>query len=304
MKKTPLFIFLLFLTFNSYSQSAFDKALLEISSDISNKLNVKAKKRVVVLFITDINKQTTIAGKYLANIISINIVNDVGNFQVFDRENLNSIAEANKLIAEGYIDVDKTKELGKLLEVDAIIIGNYTILSATMKLTTKALDAMTGFVIAAAMKDLPLDNDAGALLGINTSFSVGSTDLNNSNRGFNNVPLNSNESYNNPETVNKACEINKTGDYCFTNKTSKDLVVDVYYDAYAASTLTLGANQTQCFYNIAEGTKNYFINEQTGMNASYNIVTGPDGRSVAPQKYSASGQINIERCKSKTFVVK
>ncbi|MBL0047076.1 MAG: hypothetical protein IPP32_03155 [Bacteroidetes bacterium] len=173
-----------------------------------------------------------------------------------------------------------------------------------MKLTTKALDAMTGFVISAAMKDLPLDNDAGALLGINTSFSDGSSDPNNSNRGFNNVPLNSNENYNNPETVNKECEVNKTGDYCFTNKTSKNLVVDVYYDAYAASTLTLGANQTQCFYNIAEGSKNYFVSEPRGMNASYNIVTRADGSSATPQTYSASGQINIERCKSKTFIVR
>lgn len=304
MKKVSILALFWLITFSAFTQTVFDNALKEASTDIAEKLENKNKNRVVVLFVTDINKQPSTAGIYLANIISINIVNNSSNFQVFDRDNLNSIAEAKNLIKEGYVDVDNTKSLGKLLEVDAIIIGNYTVLSSTMKLTIKALDATTGFVIAASMKDLPLDNDAGALLGINTTLSSGSSDANNSNRGFNNIPINSNENYNNPETVNKECEINKTGDYCFTNKTSKNLVVDVYYDAYAASTLTLGANQTQCFYNIAEGSKNYFVSEPRGMNASYNIVTRADGTSATPQTYSANGQINIERCKSKTFIIK
>ncbi|MBK6903351.1 MAG: hypothetical protein IPH04_11225 [Saprospirales bacterium] len=120
---------------------------------------------------------------------------------VFDRENLSGIAEANKMIAEGFIDVNKAKELGKLLSVDAIIIGNYTVLSNTIKLTIKALDSSNG---CCHRKDLPIDGDAGALLGINVPSSGGGVD-NNANRGFNR-PLNSNEQYNNPETVNKECE--------------------------------------------------------------------------------------------------
>ncbi|MBK6621327.1 MAG: hypothetical protein IPG32_10785 [Saprospirales bacterium] len=72
--------------------------------------------------------------------------------------------------------MDKAKELGKLLSVDAIITGTYTVLSNTIKLSLKALDSSNGFVIASSIKDLPIDGDAGALLGISVSTPGGNTD--------------------------------------------------------------------------------------------------------------------------------
>ncbi len=267
------------------SQGTFDIALTEISSDLANKLIEKDKKKIVVLYITDINKSTTVAGKYLADFISVNIVINPGNFQVFDRENLSGIVEANKLISEGYIDVNKAKELGKLLSVDAIIIGSYTVLSNTIKLTLKALDSSTGFVITAAMKDLPLDKDAGALLGINPS-SNDIMNANTSNLGFNNQPLNSNEHYNNPETVSKDCLTKNSGDYCFTNNTKNALVISMR----DFSELTLDPGQTQCLYNIPANSRPYLIrhyDKESGSECKVN-----------------SGYILIEKCKSKSFTIK
>jgi len=156
----------LFVSFTCISQSAFDKGLSDISSDISDKLKVLDKKKVVVLYITEIDKQMTSAGKYMADVISVNLVNNPGTFSVFDRDNLDGIEDAKKLYAEGYIDEDRAQKLGKILKVDVIIVGSYTLLSNTIKLTLKALDSENGFVIAASMKDLPLNADAGALLGI------------------------------------------------------------------------------------------------------------------------------------------
>ncbi len=269
------------------AQSSFDKAIGEISSDLATKLSQKDKKKVVVLYITDINKAQTVAGKYLGDRISVNIVNNQGNFMVFDRENLSGIAEANKMIAEGFIDVNKAKELGKLLSVDAIIIGNYTVLSNTIKLTIKALDSSNGFVIAASEKDLPIDGDAGALLGINVPSSGGGVD-NNANRGFNR-PLNSNEQYNNPETVNKECETKNTGDYCFTNNSSFKVGVGVGMGQVPNDyVMTLSPGQSQCFYSLLSKSYNYNVNKE-----------------FQPGKWNHEmGQILVEKCKSKTFVIK
>jgi hypothetical protein len=282
MKKTISIIFFISISLMSFAQSEFDKALDEISSDLANKLSRKEKKKVVVLYITDINKATTVTGTYLADIISYNFVNDMANFQVFDRDNLSGIAEVNKLIAEGYIDIDKVKELGKLLFVEAIIIGKYTVLSNTIKLTLKALDSSNGFVIAASIKDLPLDGDAGALLGINVSSASG-TNINNSNRGFNR-PIQSGESYNNPETVSKECETKNTGDYCFENSSKTKILVYTFY-----SQMYLDPGQTQCFYNKKAGNYSYQI-RKTDTRGRY-ITTG-------------SGEILVEKCKSKTFQIK
>ena len=215
-----------------------------------------------------LKKKTTNAGKYIADIISVNLVNSDTCFKVFDRDNLGSINEAKKLIAEGYIDAANAKELSKILSVEAIIIGNYTVLSNSIKLTLKALDSESGFIVAASMKDLPLNQDAGALLGINVNTDSGSS----ANRGFN-APVPSNENINNPNTVSQECETQKTGDYCFTNNTQKRLKVictpmfstqNGYRSSYVSgSDLTLELGQTQCFYNLDAGSYEYSVEEIT-----------------------------------------
>lgn len=298
MKKNIICIFLILISLSSFAQSLFDKALGEITSDLAEKLNTKEKKQVVVLYITDINKSTTVAGKYLADVISSDIVNDSRGFSVFDRDNLNEITMAKKLIAEGYIDVDNAKELGKILSVQAIIIGNYTVLSSTIKLSLKALDSNNGFVIAASMKDLPLNSDAGTLLGIN----VGSN--NSINRGFNAQPLNSSEQYNNPETVNKNCINNNTGDYCFYNKTSKNLSVTINgLQKNFHQEISISPGQTQCLYGMPVGSATYYIVEKSNYSGGYSAGSGVVFNGPTVNKYTANGQINIEQCKSKTFII-
>lgn len=298
MKKVLLVICFSIIMCTTFSQSAFDKSLNEVSADISGKLSVKNRKKVVVLYVTDINKLQTVAGKYIADVISVNIVNDQANFEVFDRENLSGIVEAKKLISEGYIDANKAKELGKILAVDAIIIGNYTVLSTTLKLTLKALDVNNGFVIAATMKDLPLNTDSGALLGIN----IIATDNNTTNRGFNN-PINSGENYNNPETVNKECETKNEGDYCFSNNTKLKLEISIKQGNYAFGSnqfnMTLEPGQTQCFYNIKAGTYSYTIYEFGKRLKPYS----PNGAKLPPY-FSREGQIKVEKCASKTNIIK
>ena len=193
------------------------------------------------------------------------------------------------MIAEGYIDVDKAKVLGKLLSVDGIIIGNYTVLSNTIKLTIKALESSTGFVIAASMKDLPLDADAQAILGINGSNNT-------TNRGFVS-PLNSDEQVNNPETVNKECVTKNLGDYCFSNTSKYNIGVELYIylddkNNRVDRTMTLAPNQTQCFYNLpSKYIKARYV-------FKYNEVNGN-----AYIGYS-EGEILIEKCQSKTFTIK
>jgi len=301
MKKILLLICFSFIFFSSsFSQSTFDKSLNEVSADIAGKLSQKNKKKIVVLYVTDINKAQTVAGKYMADVISVNIVNDQGNFEVFDRENLSGIVEAKKMMAEGYIDANKAKELGRILAVDAIVIGNYTVLTTTLKLTLKALDVNSGFVIAATMKDLPITTDAGALLGITVS-----TGDNNANKGFNNRPLNSSESYNNPETVNKDCEAKNTGDYCVLNSTNSGKVFRIYLQEKSQTSFNMNVlgplagkqfedisllpGETKCVYNWEARS---YQSEIWGKNSRNETVV------------LRSENILIEKCKSKTFVIR
>ena len=264
MKKVLVILFFVTFTVTSFSQSAFDKALKSISNDLAGKLKLQDRKKLVVLFITDINNATTTAGKYLADNVSFNLVNDTA-FNVFERENLSNIEEVKELIKEGFINAEKSKEIGKLLSVNTIIIGSYTVLSNTIKLSLKALSSNNGATIAASMMDLPLNADAGALLGIKI-LAPGENASQDPN-----------------------CKEKNTGDYCFKNTTSQDLDVRINNKLY-----TIKSNQTQCIYDIPVGSYNYSIIVTGGLVYTMNGWVG----------YSSSGQVYVEPCKSKTFIIK
>lgn len=289
MKQLLTVFILILLPFISFSESSLDSSLSNIGNDLSEKLKTLKIKKVVVLYVTDINKAPTVAGKYIADFISVSLVNNPGSFQVFDRENLNEITDAKKLVAEGYIDAAKAKELGRLLSVEAIIIGNYTVLSSKLKLTLKALDSENGFVVAATMKDLPLNSDSRSLLGIEAASETDYNNNVNSNRGFNH-PVQSDESYNNPETVSKSCEAKNIGDYCFFNSTKKRMEVYIgdIHNTVTFGHATLEPGQAQCFYELQSQTYNYTLSEPP----------------YDPQKPVLFGQIFVEKCKSKTFTIK
>ena len=282
MKKTLAILSFLLLSSACFSQSAFDKALKNISNDLAGKLKLQDKKKLVVLFVTDINRTTTTAGNYLADNISYNLVNDTV-FKVFERENLSSIAEVKALIDEGYIDAEKTKRLGKILSVNAVIVGTYTVLSNSIKLSLKALSSSNGVTIAASMMDLPLNADAGAILGIKI-LAPGENASKNPN-----------------------CKGENTGDYCFTNSTNKTL----YVELNNVMIMSLTPQQTQCKYNLLVKSYSYKISNidpnapqwTTGGNKTVQngVTTYSDPQ---PQNYEVYGEINVEQCKSKTFVIK
>ena len=82
--KVILISILLLLSLASYSQESFKKSMEAITTDLCSKMSEKSKKKVVVLFITDINKAQTTVGKYMADVVSYYIVNNQNGFSVFD----------------------------------------------------------------------------------------------------------------------------------------------------------------------------------------------------------------------------
>lgn len=277
MKKITIYFISLFVTYTCLSQtSLLDKALMNASNDIANKLKQQNKKKLVVLFITDANKTTTIPGNYFANSVSSNISND-HDLKVFERASLEGIDEAKELIKKGYIKAENTRQLGILLDVNAIIIGNYILLSNTIKLTLKALSTDNGITIASSLIDLPLNADTKMLLGI-----VSSPDENS-------------------DSQNPNCKEKNTGDYCFKNTKSKTLKVTYWgvKDQLYPRELVISSNETQCLYDIPCGSINYKIEEYLGENAIRTGVTFNE-----PPGYSKGGQFYVEQCKSKTFIIK
>src|ERR1035437_3786919 len=282
--KITIFILLCLMYGTTYCQdnNSFDNSLKQVADQLAAKLASHSTEKIAVWDLSDMDGGVTKIGKYIAEDITINLAD---KFHLVNRNQLNTIIKENKLKAEGFIDQITTKQLKKLSNVDIIITGTITVLSNNIKITLQALDEDAN-IIAGTKGDVLMNDDIRELLGINTG---GSTSNGSSNKGFNR-PLNSNESYNNPETVNQKCKEKNTGDYCFMNSTGNELNVFINWTLPPQSgeqqhNITLSPGQTHCIYDICAGPHNYEIGG-------------------FPNYRKEIGQINVEQCKSKTFEIK
>jgi hypothetical protein len=238
---------------------------------------------VAVWHFANTQGEITDMGKFIAEDFSVYFTNaSKGTYQVMDRNHLDQLLREHKLNSEGFIDPETAKALGRMKAVDAVITGTVDILEKQLKVRLKVLDTETALQVAAEIGYLPIDENVSAFLGVPGLGSSGGSAT--TNRGFNR-PLSSDEQINNPATVNQECESKNYGDYCFANATQRELKV-VIDDPSSWPSLTLRPGQTQCIYSRKSGTYGYSISDRQDT------------------KYFAKGEILIEKCKSKTFVIK
>lgn len=292
MRKLFLFSFVFMcLVLDATAQEEFDNKLSAVSNDIATKLNNKGIKTVAVSTFTNLDGQVTHLGKYIAEEFSVNLSNATGGFALMDRNHFQQILAEHKLKSDGLTDPATAKELGKWVNVDAIVIGTIEVLTEKIRLVVKVLDIKTTFIIGASRGDLP--NTPSITKIISSTSTPPETSkpegVNTSNRNNNGRPLGSNESYG-TQTVNKACQTNNTGDYGFTNNTRMDynVAIDRKFDVFASGkTINVKAGETKWFYDLKSGPHSFNITEQDN---SY--------------KYYTFGDIYVEQCQAKIFEIK
>lgn len=297
---------LLFLSTNLNAQD-FDAQLEDLARSIATKLDGKGKKKVAVWgFVTESGERTAL-GNYLTEDFSVYVTNFGDNFEIIDRNHLDVLLREHQLNSEGYIDEATAKELGKIVAVDAIITGTYSVLNTNVKVRAKVLDTETALQFAASMANLPLNENVASYLGI--SVNGGNT----TNKGFNR-PLGSNETVNSPDTVNAECHKNSTGDFCFSNSLKEKVVVrlnyfttpDTKYNNNAYKTLILDSGETKCVYSIVNRPMTYhiatwanYIDDEKIMGKERNLSND------YYQKFLKDmGEVKVETCKSKTYTIK
>lgn len=306
MKQFLLFTTILcFLSSNLIAQE-FDAQLEKLAQNIATKLDGKGKKKVAVWgFVTESGERTAL-GNYLTEDFSVYVTNFGDNFEIIDRNHLDMLLKEHQLNSEGYIDENTAKELGKIVAVDAIITGTFSVLNTNVKVRAKVLDTETALQFAASMANLPLDENVASYLGI--SLNGGNT----TNKGFNR-PLGSNESVNNPQTVDEACEKSKTGDFCFSNTLNEKIIIKVAYftdekdtSKNTYKTVILDAKETKCVYGLLNRPFNYYV--ATFKDFSDDEKFKGNESALNNNNYSKllkdKGELKVETCKSKTYTIK
>lgn len=305
MKRNLLLLIVTILSCQFITAQDFDSKLEKIAEGIATKINSTDKKKVAVWgFVTESGERSAL-GNYITEDFSVYITNYGKNFEVIDRNHLDAILKEHKLNSEGYIDEATAKQLGKIIAVDAIITGTYTVLNNSVKVRAKVLDTETALQFAANMGNLPMNENIASYLGI--SVKGGNT----TNKGFN-TPLNSNETINNPDTVDKKCAEQKFGDLCFLNSTNKKVAVRLKHFKYPEGkggfkdqkNFFVESNETKCIYKIPNVIVNYYIISFD----KYQKEMQGDFYHMSHKNYlkflKDMGEINVETCKSKTFTIK
>jgi TolB-like protein len=147
-------------------QPAFSQgpAVNSLSSGLSEIANRSGKKTVAVVDFTDLQGCVTELGRYMAEDVSVALVNNAKGFEVIDRTNLKVLMQEHKLASTGIIDPATARKLGQVAGVDALVTGTIAPLSDSVHVSAKVLDTETAKMLGGITVDIPRTRTVEELL--------------------------------------------------------------------------------------------------------------------------------------------
>jgi TolB-like protein len=139
-------------------------AVNSLSSGLSDIASRSGRKTVAVVDFTDLQGCVTELGRYMAEDVSVALVNNAKGFEVIDRTNLRVLMQEHKLASTGIIDSETARQLGKVAGVDALVTGTIAPLSDSVHVSAKVLDTETAKMLGGITADIPRTKTVDELL--------------------------------------------------------------------------------------------------------------------------------------------
>jgi curli biogenesis system outer membrane secretion channel CsgG len=158
-----IFLILVFPGVIQAQQSRLRQSVTRLSTQIARKMDANHHTRIVVLDFNDLDGNTSVFGKYLAETLITDLF-DSGKFQVVERRLLIKVLEENKLKATGLIDPATVKKLGQMLGADAIVSGTTTDLASHVAVNARLVATDTAAVFGSASEEVEKDEDVRSIL--------------------------------------------------------------------------------------------------------------------------------------------
>ena len=178
MKKELLFIFLFVLSVKLFSQDSFDHQLKDFTNRIATKLSEKGKDTLAIWHFMDYKNQKTKLSNYVADDISVHMVDNNKKFYVLDRFFVDQILNEHQLKSDRFIKPESAKELGKFIHADYIITGNAFRIGNNIKIRVKVLDTESSQKVLADQIQIPIDANMASFLGLQSESPKSSNFLN------------------------------------------------------------------------------------------------------------------------------
>jgi TolB-like protein len=127
----------------------------DITRRLATKIEASQKKNVAVADFTDLEGQVRQLGRFVSEEVSTNLVLASQKFSVIDRNHLRTILKEQKLSMSGLMDPENQKKLGKILGVDALVLGSITPFGESYRVTFKVVATDTAQVVVADRGSIP-----------------------------------------------------------------------------------------------------------------------------------------------------
>lgn len=163
----------IFLLLSHSLAMAFEKEIKNLSSVMAEKITTAGKKTIAVVDFTDLQGNVTELGRFIAEELSLALLNEEKGFQVVDRTHLKRLISEHKLSSKGIMDPKTVGKLGQIAGVQALITGTITPFGDSIRLSVKALDTETAKMISGTSGNIAKTKAIEELLarGISTGFT-------------------------------------------------------------------------------------------------------------------------------------
>lgn len=112
-------------------------------------------KMAVIPFVESISNENDAFSNYFADeLITAFIQESWGSLDIYERTQVNQLMEEAQFAATGMISEDTAVELGKMIGVDALVIGTFTKVGDRVRINSRLVVIETGQISAAVNGDL------------------------------------------------------------------------------------------------------------------------------------------------------
>ena len=177
-KSKKIALSLLLINSLAFGASNLETGVAEVGEKISKSMLTEGKKKIAVIEFSDLNDNVNNLGRFLAE----ELINELMNhrkekgYEIVERRQLNKVLKQLKLSSSGLLDPKSMKEVGKILNVDAIVTGSLTDLGNDIKVNARIISVESAKIISTASTKIPKVGSVATLMSQN-SLKVSSSSI-------------------------------------------------------------------------------------------------------------------------------
>ena len=145
------------------AKATMDAAITKLGEQLRSPIAGTQIKRVGVSEFKPTSGAEVKLGPYLADRVTAVLVQG-GSVEVIERAKLDVILAEQSFGVSDLVDASSAQELGRLLGIQAFVVGSYTVLDKNIEVSARLVDVGTGKMLAAATAKVKKDKDAQSLI--------------------------------------------------------------------------------------------------------------------------------------------